>query len=386
MPRPLSLKKKVAFSVAIALITYAIAECFCTAFLSAPTGSLNSDTFAIQEDTGGFCLDLVQGYKITRGPTRVARVTNGLIEFVGAFRGNAQGFQGRDDFSVHKTNGKRRYIVFGDSFTSAAFLQTRWTDRAATKVPNIEFYNFAIDGAGLANWWSVLTREIIPKGYEFDGVIFSIIPNDLNRPFMVADYRWDAEFLSLGYVGWGPKLLPLDAKDATILLQDRSYRKVRPIDFESSIVRRRLCRAGNHETTPWIASRLLSYVRRRHRGDETAIGPFASVPVRKLEAAPGNDDFNPWQMAVILDMERALRGKPVIIVHIPLRDELLAKQDASPRVQSFAHLMGARFVDGSTPFRSLDAAEIRACYLPVDGHWNQVGSDRFAAFVAERLK
>ncbi len=93
-------------------------------------------------------------------------------------------------------------------------------------------------------------------------------------------------------------------------------------------------------------------------------------------------------MALIFDMRDRLKSRklPVTVIYIHSRDELLKSRDDSPKVRAFAEYLGARFIDGSEPYRKLDADEIRACYFPHDAHWNQVGSDRFADFVAERLK
>jgi hypothetical protein len=110
--------------------------------------------------------------------------------------------------------------------------------------------------------------------------------------------------------------------------------------------------------------------------------------VPEVRACHGNEFFNAVQMSIIMDLRDRLakRHTPVTVIHIPGRDELLAHRDESAPVRKFAELLGARFVDGSDPFRSLSESEIRACYFPYDGHWNQTGSDRFANYVAEHLK
>jgi hypothetical protein len=93
-------------------------------------------------------------------------------------------------------------------------------------------------------------------------------------------------------------------------------------------------------------------------------------------------------MAMILDMRNRLAARhiPVVVIHIPGRDELLNHRDDSAIVHAFASLLGAKFIDGSQSFRGLSGDEIRAHYLPYDGHWNQTGSDRFANSVAPRLR
>ena len=101
-----------------------------------------------------------------------------------------------------------------------------------------------------------------------------------------------------------------------------------------------------------------------------------------------SSDLNPVQMSIILDIRDRLarRHTPVTVIYLPGRQELLAHRDESGPVRRFAELLGARFLDGSAAYRALKEADIRACYLPYDGHWNQAGSDRFAHFVATNLK
>jgi hypothetical protein len=98
--------------------------------------------------------------------------------------------------------------------------------------------------------------------------------------------------------------------------------------------------------------------------------------------------FTAEQMAMISDIRNRLAARhiPVVVIHIPGRDELLNHRDDSEIVQAFAAFLGAKFIDGSKSFRGLSAKQVRAHYLPHDGHWNQAGSDRFAESVALQLR
>jgi hypothetical protein len=386
--RRLSTRKKLAFAAATALLTYAVAEIACTAIMPRPPGSIGSDSFAIQEDTGGFCIDLIRGYSITKQPARVARVSNGILEYVGTFRGNSQGFQGDRDFSVKKAAGvKSRTLVFGDSFTSAAFLEHRWTNRVEKATPNSEFVNCGIDGAGLANWWSVLSRMIVPRGYEFDRVVFAAIPNDLDRSFVVADHRCEG-VVTLGYAGWDPEKFPRNLQQAFGYMRVATFAKVTTNDFDASVAQRRLVRGNfDHRVQPWIAYRVSSFfqgVGRRPPDDVES----EDAPIPRLPKVSGNEYFGGDQMAMILDLRDRLaaRGWKVVVVHIPARDELLGGLDWTTKLRDFARLLNARFIDGGKPFRKLSRKEILSSYFAVDGHWDQHGSDRFATYVAEQLK
>jgi hypothetical protein len=388
--KQLSFKKKLLFSFVTLLAAYGLAEIVCTAIMPRPAGSIGSDTFAIQEDTGGFCVDLIRGYSITKAPTRFARVTQGTIEYTGTFRGNSQGFQGDRDFTVKRPSGvKCRTLVFGDSFTSAAFLKTRWTDRIQPNLPQTEFVNCGIDGAGLGNWWSVLTRMIVPRHYEFDRIVFAAIPHDLDRPFAVADYRCEG-WLTLGYVGWNPDEFPKDVQHAFWHLLTATFKKVSPAEFDESLRRGRLIQGDpDHTLRPWITTRIVDAAAGLVRPRRVPADIESEyVPAAHLAEAKGDKFFGGDQMAMILDLRDQIVAHhwSVVVIHIPSRDELIAKRDWTPQVRDFARILNARFIDGSEPFRGLSREEILASYFPFDGHWNQTGSDRFAAYVARQLK
>ena len=83
---------------------------------------------------------------------------------------------------------------------------------------------------------------------------------------------------------------------------------------------------------------------------------------------------------------------PCLVVHLPLRHELIKqlKDTETPSVpeqtRQFATRIGARVTDGSEAFLGMDEAGIRACWLPVDCHWNQTGSDRFAHYMLDAIR
>ena len=66
------------------------------------------------------------------------------------------------------------------------------------------------------------------------------------------------------------------------------------------------------------------------------------------------------------------------------------KDTETPRVPKqtwqFATRIGASVTDGSEAFLGMDEAGIRDCWLPVDGHWGQTGSDRFAYYMLDAIR
>jgi hypothetical protein len=262
MPQPrLSPKKTLAFRtfavVSALLLTYAAAETACTDFLPQPTRSVGSDTFVIQEDTGGYLIDARRGYVITKEPTRFARVDKGQIQYVGTLRGNNMGFQGDRDFAVRKPPGVYRDLVLGDSFATEAFMEIPWCVRVEQAIPHREMLNCSQSGAGLANWWSVVTRYILPNKYEFDRVIFASITEDLRRQFTAADHRYEG-VAGLCQMGWKPETFPTTADGAIGYLSVPQFDKVTPTEFTMCLEEGHLCRGPNshHAIRPYLASRV----------------------------------------------------------------------------------------------------------------------------------
>ena len=172
------------------LVTYAIAEGVLT-FLWM-RGTLEPQSVWMHERTdpaGNVVFDAIRGSRLSAEPSRIVCIaTNGLIETQGLYRGNNQGFPDRDDFGPERDDPEaRRYAVFGDSFTHAQFIEMNWPDRledlAKERGEPLQLLNFSLDGAGLANWTSVLTKHVVPQDYQLDGVIFAVWGSDLMRTF-----------------------------------------------------------------------------------------------------------------------------------------------------------------------------------------------------------
>lgn len=137
--------------------------------------------------------DPIRGYILTPQPSRWARVTNGTVEFAAWLKGNSQGFPSRTDFTPERPDGSvRRIAVFGDSFSAGDYLDMNWPDRtqalAEASGQRVQLLNFSLDGVGLANWWSILTRLVATQNYALDGIVFVVFENDLHRKFWVADH------------------------------------------------------------------------------------------------------------------------------------------------------------------------------------------------------
>ncbi len=382
-PKPkLSSRKKLLFSFLILAGFLVLLEVVATSLqLGRPWPSV-----VIFEDSGrSVHFDAVRGHRLTSTPSRWARLTGDRFEFIGTLRGNSEGFADRDDFGPLRTKpGEPRYAVFGDSFTAGQFLEQNWPDRAEElsreRGRPAHFLNFAIDGGGLANWWSVLTRIVDAEGYEIDGLIFAVFFDDLARGFTVMDHRGQRHYAYARMRDWNPESWPSSVDEARARMHGWPGQHtfiLSSVEFEQ-VLQGRVPSALRAPFRLELTSRLLRLL----RGEGGS--PLRILPYPHPRRMAGRERLI-GDIAAFVD-EREI---PVWVVFIPWRDHLLAgiREESGGRLDTrrFAARIGGRFVDGAAIFDGMGEGEIRSHWLPVDGHWNQRGSDLFAEFVVDAV-
>lgn len=367
--------KQLALAAAATLVTYLCCEL--AASLLALHGGLGQrrKSFIVYENAGQTLhFDPIRGYRLTQTPSRYARITDGTLEYVGHARGNNQGFPDRDDIQPERSDlRKRRLAVFGDSFTAAQFLKTDWPDLVEDLTRQdaapLELLNFSIDGGGLANWWSVLTRFVQPEHYQLDGVVFAVYSGDLRRGFSITEYRGYPKPMFARVPSWKPEDFPTTPEAAESFYEPWDASIVGEKEFEGFLAGRWRPRPP----IPFLASLLYSkVVRPAFRGTRMA--------------ARGMVDVESDRRARIEDLRRLLHAMnvPALVVSIPSREDLIrqgAPGELDQDARDFAQWIGAESVNGGAAFAGMTAAQIRADWLPYDGHWAQAGSDRFAQFM-----
>ncbi len=322
--------------------------------------------------------DSYRGFFLTTTPSRYARITRGVVEYVGTLQGNAQGFPDRDDFSPARPSAnQRRYAVLGDSFTAAQYIQCNWPDKAEDLYLEgrqaLQLLNFSIDGGGLANWASIIRNILAKDRYQLDGLIFAVHPADLYRKFFVAD-QIDSQTLAFGRVDkWDIAVQPKALADARQFLKDKPL----PNTFILSSTEFDAALLGHWRPPRKWEFRITSSV---WQILEPALTPRSAFPTT----------LEPGQLALIKEIRRFAdeQALPILVVYIPNRDELLrpGRSTGIEMVKRFSEMLGAKFLDGRQAFRGLSRQQIKACWLPYDGHWNQLGSDRFAQLMSQEIR
>lgn len=393
------LKQVLAYALYCGAAVYVLVELSFSTLYATGLISLPPTVYVI-EDTGGTVqFDPISGYRLARTPSRQAQVTFGELEYIGVLRGNNQGFADRDDFGPQRNKpGCRRLAVFGDSFTAAQYLAMNWPDKlediAEQEGVCIELPNFAIDGGGLANWWSILTRLIAPEEYQLDGIIFAVYADDLVRDFYIAEHRGYQQHTFNYIPSWDPETWPKTLEEARPLLDHRYGNILPPDTFDQAIKGKWRPAQPPRPWRPYVALKAASLLSAIADRLKSAL----SVDAVSAAVLPPDDLFAPGQQRFIEEIAGYARARsiPVLVVAVPDRGPLLfnaatkrplgetgfVRQD----IIAFAERLSADFVDGSEPFVGLDQDAIRAHWLPYDTHWGQAGSDRFAAFMFDVIQ
>ncbi|MFO1352053.1 MAG: hypothetical protein U1F68_15805 [Gammaproteobacteria bacterium] len=380
-----SLRRRVALLAVIVAFSYlALEAIFSTLYVYGWVR--HPEPFWVSEDSGRTVqFDPILGYRLTPTPSRVAKISFGAVEFQALLRGNNLGFVDKNDFTARAQGaGVKRIAVMGDSFTAASYLQADWTEAiehlSRSAGQPLEVLNFAIAGAGLANWWSVITRLLEPQDYQFDGLVFAVFEGDLHRGFSVSDHRGYREHHFGRAPSWNPAEWPRTLDEARPLLMPLRGFILSPPEFEQALAGRW---SPPDPAPPWRPYAALKI------GE--LLGGMAAWLEGKKEESPAVvtlPDLNAEQIRLIQDIAAYAQRHhlPVLVASIPGRESLLAGLAPPADVREFAKLLGADFIDGGQAFAGLTAREIRASWLPYDGHWGQVGSDRFAALIWRALQ
>lgn len=383
--RPVSRAKRWIFVILALVLAYAAAEAVLTGLYI--TGRLAPSAVWVVRDAGThpvYSFDPISGYRLSSVPTPQACFTpSGDLQATGTIVGNNLGYPGTRDLSPRRAGDAPRIAVFGDSFTAAQFLEVNWPTRAeqilAERGEPMELLNFAVDGGGIVNWWSILVRELAQREFEIDAVVFVIAVDDLSRGFFLRDdvVENGRTWLRFGRVpSLDPAALPKNLAEAErFLFPFRSALGVSPDEYQRKLSGQEPVRSPERFEL-YLAGSVAKLIFLRY-----------FLPVG---AAPGPIPFNLPMRSLMEEMSRTLaqRGIPALVVHLwtmPSAGGVAPEEDFPPATSAFSAILDAKYVDGSRAFAGLSEQDVRDCWLIGDAHWNQRGSDRFAGFMAKEL-
>lgn len=320
--------------------------------------------------------DRVSGYRYTgNDPVRVLAKVDDHILFDNTFTPNKQGYCSKYDFLPRKKDASiLRYILFGDSFCSGTTINKSLAHRLEENLnklmpeDSIEIYAFALDGFGLANWGNIFQQEIIPN-YDFDGILFASQGNNMERKFFV--FLQDEKKTYFKYFD--------DIPDSSFSIEDekpqmRSVHSIFP--YLEGNPPKQIYRNFEFSFFP----RLWRQVNKRFLKKKKP--PLRlSKDVNEVFHAMGSTNQS-FLDSIISHGERY--NKDIIFAFIPGRTAIQhhingQKDSYFEKLRLLSAHYNKSFYEGVDNFDAITQNDLDSLFLLNDDHWNQNGSDLYAA-------
>lgn len=340
--------------------------------------------------------DLVSGYKLQGDSVRTVELINGELIYDNIFHPNEQGYNCRFDYVKQKEKNSFRVLVFGDSFTAADFLATPWPERAMQLMGTtgdslrFEFYSFALNGAGLLNWYSQFFREAVVQ-YEFDAVVFAVFGDDLSRDYISATS--DSKSC---YYHKSPRIPRTRQEFDEHLGQKILFGQITDKQGVDRLAK------GNDATSSYNGLYLIDYARgvfrgfRYHAKHEELIKKMA-YDVQEGKAFTEEEFIAKYSKERLQMLDSMIRfctyhHKPVIIAGLPHKELIEGNKERQTKnaLQAELEFLSKRhhiaYFDSYPCFQALSEDSLMQCFFTKDVHWNQNGSDRFISNFAPFMK
>ena len=131
-----------------------------------------------------FQYDPVIGFRYI--PDLKARIPHGSGGYL--IRVNSAGFRCRHEFTPHRKEGKKRILLFGDSFTAGDGVSDgyRFGDLLEKEIHGLEVYNFGLPGTGTDQHYLAYREHA--AGLESDLLVIAVLVENIRR--VAARYRF----------------------------------------------------------------------------------------------------------------------------------------------------------------------------------------------------
>jgi lysophospholipase L1-like esterase len=292
-------------------------------------------------------------------------------------RANAAGFRSDREFEAPRTAGRRRVLLFGDSYTAGDGVSngSRYGDLLERYVPGIEVYNYGLPGTGTDQHYLVYA-DVAPR-IDHDLVIIAVLVENIRR--VVAHYRL-FENAEGANVALAKPYFTLDANDQLSLHNVPVPPEQVSLDALPPEERQHVDRGGD-----------LPLVRRALN----LLGPGvksllqSAIGQNPLPAYDSADDPAWRLMRAILARWVSESAVPVLIVPLPLYHYVEGIADASAYQARFAEVAratGAHLHDPLPDLHALSAPERRSLRFERDVHPTPRAHDLLARSIASAVE
>ena len=332
--------------------------------------------------------DSISGFRWMDDSAVSLKICRGAIVFHQAIKPNKAGFISPCEFEPHKKDTSVfRWLIFGDSFTDGYFLSRNWptqvNDILKGQNKRIELHSFALNGSGIKTWAREL-EWLNKMNYEYDGVIIACFGNDLAREDFIMEHSGEN-----CYFGWTD--LDKNNRD-TVLQKEKTILDPGSNANIRDILSGKYANCGFRLFLPYYLHILYKEIRQlvtlkfqtQELFDKYI---FANNNDRKTDSVIMMNKYGPDKMSAMVKMLTGCnqRSKKIMLVSIPDSKGLETSKTYNDiqlniELKWIASQYKAVVEDG---YGFMDNKNPGQQFLKYDGHWNQYGSDRFAAQISK---
>lgn len=393
-------------------ITYILAEC--TVYVLIGFGIIRSDIgfwgnslFATNSPLAVY--DTISGYRGLPGNHRFISIANDVVEIDHFVHVNQQGWFSKRNYFLKKNDSSiKRYLILGDSYSSALATGTPWCDMAQELLdslnPNkIELYNFSLEGTGIVNWHRIFKYEILPH-YQFDGIIIAsasernAVP-DLDRKFFMFHSTSESTYMQMADLVSTPPPLSFPYDSAVPWLA--VYPDSRLNEIKNSVLKNKQQTLSfafpktklNFLTLLYEATDAASHLAKLSENAMAYRKPYEdyySLAGKPYKMEYFNERYRYGFMLKEIITTCRQMNKDVILVNIPDYENARDFVNNKPvicrqELQFLSDYYGVTYFDGFGIFENKDESFVTRCFYKEDMHWNTYAASLFARQFADSI-
>lgn len=328
--------------------------------------------------------DSITGFRWVPGQHQCLKICKGKVVFYNDFKINSSGFVSGLTYKKERNGKKKRYLVFGDSFTDGYFLKENWPSRCnrmlREKQVEVELYNFALNGNGLCAW-SGLLHQLQQDSMIYDGIILAVFANDLQRDLFV--WNTDNEKSCFGWI----KAQDFPGKNLSCLNNIKAPKGLQQLLFELKKGPQSLWKEGLLLPIYTVGTyKMISEgfkLRQEQKKLSNAFIRNEKFRITDVGDTYFKNKYGTEKTALLMELLKQCKsqGKEIILSAVPDQAGLkLTKQNIrtipASEMQYLSRKIGTGYLDGYQLLS--EEGDPDSYFLPMDGHWNQKGSDYFA--------